>query len=67
MCSVSVHLSPLLREEAAENGLLFAAEVGCHDVSTAWDGEAVEACLREKSIQELYSAHVTGNSGLVRA
>ena len=57
--------SPLLREEAAENGLLFAAEVGCHDVSAAWDGEAVEACLREKSIRELYSAHVTGSSGLM--
>ena len=54
-------VTPLLREEAAENGLLFAAEVGCHDVSTAWDGATVEECLRQRTIQELYDAHVTGN------
>ena len=54
-------VTPLLREEAAENGLLFAAEVGCHDLSTAWDGAAVEECLRQRTIQELYDAHVTGN------
>ena len=54
----------LIREEAAENGRLFAAEVGCHDLGSAWDGGRVESCLREKSERELYQAHVSGTDSL---
>ena len=47
------------REQAAENGKLFCQEVGCYD-GVHWDEEVVEACLREKTSDELFSAYSTG-------
>ena len=49
-----------VREEAAENGKLFAQEIGCYDGVGDWNESAVFTCLANKTAREIFEAHVTG-------
>ena len=52
-------LSPYDREEAFNNGMLFAQELNCF-TDIEWNSTEVEECLRTKTTEELFHAYTTG-------
>ena len=50
----------MFREEAAENGKLFAKEIGCYDGVGDWNASEVFICFGTKTAREIFEAHVTG-------
>ena len=50
---------PYYREEAFNNGMLFAQELNCF-TDIEWNSTEVEECLRTKTTEELFHAYTTG-------
>ena len=50
------------REEALENGKLFAQEIGCLNGGSDWNASEVFMCLGNKTVSEIFDAQVSGKN-----